>query len=584
MQSSLHFIEVKECPVQNGNGVIEPRAALKVGLLTDDMRVSKYTLELLEWAKAEPSLVISHLIVYQDESTPSPGKILRLARRVAALFRKKQFRIVSAKFLFRAIVWIEQIFLRKFQAFPDHLKMFDPSSLIPEKVIIRPERSRSGLVARFSATDITRVKSLGLDVIIRAGGGIIRGEILAASTFGIVSFHHGDNRVVRGSPAGFWEVFYEHDTTGFTIQLLTEELDGGQVILRGHFPTRHFFLLNQAALYRKSNFYLQALIKELASTRTLPHFLSDFPYSQRLYKRPETLHCVKYLLKNAVTKGKNVVRKFRNYDKRWHVAYVRQDWRNAVLWRGVEIENPPFHFLADPFVITRNDKDYCFLEDYDYKSKRGSIAVYELGKSHASRLGVALEEEFHLSFPFLFEFEGDLFMCPEACEKQEIRIYRCSEFPLKWELCKIVMSGVNAGDTMIFARDGLWWMFTNIDPVDFGDHCSELSIFYSSNPIAGEWMPHPQNPIYIDASRARNAGLLSDGFEMFRVSQRQGFDQYGKGADINQIVELTTTDYSEDIVATIAPKFRPNLLGTHHMHSNGCITAFDYVDDSCVEI
>ena len=51
---------------------------------------------------------------------------------------------------------------------------------------------------------------------------------------GIISFHHGDNNINRGGPAGFWEVFNEEPSTGFIIQRLTEELDGGDVIFKAN--------------------------------------------------------------------------------------------------------------------------------------------------------------------------------------------------------------------------------------------------------------------------------------------------------------------------------------------------------------
>ena len=52
--------------------------------------------------------------------------------------------------------------------------------------------------------------------------------------------------------------------------------------------------------------------------------------------------------------------------------------------RRIELKNWPFHYLADPFVICRNNKNYCFVEDFNYLSRRGSIAVYELTDSGES--------------------------------------------------------------------------------------------------------------------------------------------------------------------------------------------------------
>jgi hypothetical protein len=145
-------------------------------------------------------------------------------------------------------------------------------------------------------------------------------------------------------------------------------------------------------------------------------------------------------------------------------------------------------------------------------------------------------------------------MCPECSEAREIKVYCCVEFPRKWELVKIVISDVCAVDTMMFERNGKWWMLTNIDDPKTDDYSAELHLFYADSPIEGNWKPHPQNPIKMDCEGGRNAGLIIEKDRIFRVGQRQSFDQYGKGMSI-----------------------RDGLLGTHHLSSIGEITAIDHV-------
>jgi len=224
----------------------------------------------------------------------------------------------------------------------------------------------------------------------------------------------------------------------------------------------------------------------------------------------------------------------------------------------------------------RNGKNYCFVEEFCYLKQKGSIAVFELTKADAVRIGTALEESFHLSFPYLFEYQGELFMCPESSENRDIRIYKCIEFPLRWRLQNVAVEKVSAADTMVFERDGKWWMFTNIDPLNIGDHCSELFIFSAKTPLDTRWTPHPLNPVIVDASRARNAGLIVEGDLYYRCSQGQGFDRYGKRVLINTIVELTDSSYRECCLGVVNPSFRAGAVGTHHLHSNGKITVFDF--------
>lgn len=81
------------------------------------------------------------------------------------------------------------------------------------------ERLPSDIVAKAAETDLT----------IRFGFGILQGDILTASKYGVLSYHHGDLRRYRGRPAGFWELRHGESHVGITVQRLTETLDGGEI-------------------------------------------------------------------------------------------------------------------------------------------------------------------------------------------------------------------------------------------------------------------------------------------------------------------------------------------------------------------
>ena len=95
------------------------------------------------------------------------------------------------------------------------------------KIHVRPLKSTSGLIYRYREEDLGTIKSLNVDVLLNGQSGTFRGGILTVCEFGIISFHHGNNDVNRGGPPGFWEVFNREPSTGFAIQRLPDELDGG---------------------------------------------------------------------------------------------------------------------------------------------------------------------------------------------------------------------------------------------------------------------------------------------------------------------------------------------------------------------
>ena len=545
---------------------------LKIGLVVDSSDVSTYIRDLAQWGISRDDLVFSHLIM-QDIRADARSRIGRI---VKALRRYGPW-VFASLLGFMILSALERRMLRRSQRHKDHLESRDIGALVPETVLVTPQVSASGLVHTFSPGDVDKIRSLKLDVLVRCGSGILRGDILSAAKFGILSFHHGDNRINRGGPAGFWEVYQKSAQTGFVIQRLTEELDGGDVLCAGCFPTQSFYLLNQAFLYKKSNYYLKKLLVEIARLGNLPSPRPEVPYSNPLFRVPRLHQQLRYGVYLLGVVGGKVLRRLRgNQEFRWNIAFSRRNWRDTVMWRATGVPNPKGHFLADPFILREQGRDYCFVEDYDVSCGKGSIAVYEFVGAEAKRLGDAVEEDFHMSFPFLFRYESKLYMCPESSGNRDIRVYECVDFPLKWRHASTLMSDVSAADTMLFPYRDRWWMLTNIDPSGCDDHCSELSVFHADSPLSDAWWPHPGNPVIVDAACARNGGLIRDETGIFRVSQKQGFGVYGAGFRINKITDLDFETYEEREIAEVEPHFLAGAVGTHHMTSNGYVTVFDF--------
>jgi hypothetical protein len=138
------------------------------------------------------------------------------------------------------------------------------------------------------------------------------------------------------------------------------------------------------------------------------------------------------------------------------------------------------------------------------------------------------------------------------------------------------MSEVHAVDTMLLERDGTWWMLTNIAPEGSGELGAALHVFSAGHPLTDEWKAHPRNPVEFSAIVGRNGGLLRDATgAVYRVRQRYGYNQYGAGASIARIDEISPTDYRETTFCEVEPRFMPDLEGTHHVHSDGMFTVVD---------
>jgi len=542
-------------------------APLKVALIVDDENLDAHRCRLAEWARSTQTVQISHLIVQQRDAPPRAPLPVRLLRK-------------------RPPDWAMLALLKvKSRLEARHTDPSGPGTpttrealrqLIPGRILVKPRISPSGFVYRYCEEDLEKIRAEGFDLLIRCGSGILRGAILESARLGILSFHHGDNRINRGGPPGFWEVYYGWSTTGFVLQRLTEELDGGDVLLRGSVPTQDTHQANCALLYERSYLQLRDVLLRIAESGTLPPAEPHLPYSARLYTAPRAGQVAAYLLRRARRSAVWHLRQKLQLRERWGVCFVKSDWPQAAFWRGRRIETPPGRFLADPFVATRDGRTCVFVEDYSFGAAKGRISGFELSDSGAQELGVAIEEDFHLSFPCLFEYDGALFMCPESAAARQIRIYRCVSFPLQWRLERIAMDGVSAADSMLLPHAGLWWLLTNLSVGPHRDHSSELHAFFAPDPLAGRWSRHPRNPVRNDPLYARNAGILRHGGELVRVCQTQGFGSYGAGATLMRITRLDPESYLEEPICQLMPGFLPGAHGTHHLHSNGLYSVWDY--------
>ena len=236
----------------------------------------------------------------------------------------------------------------------------------------------------------------------------------------------------------------------------------------------------------------------------------------------------------------------------------------------------PYAYHADPFLWRHEGENYCFFETYDYRRGKGHISVGRWVDGRLTSIRTALATDYHLSFPFLFEHEGELFMMPESCARKRIEVWRCTRFPDRWELHATAMEGVTAADSSLAEIDGRWWLFTNISTDSFGDMNSELHLFQVDVPDFRRIIPHPLNPVTFDARYARNGGrIIEQGGVLFRPAQENSHGTYGYGISLLQIETLSMEAYSEALVRRIQPDFLPGLIGCHHLDVCGDLIVFD---------
>ena len=166
---------------------------------------------------------------------------------------------------------------------------------------------------------------------------------------------------------------------------------------------------------------------------------------------------------------------------------------------------------------------------------------------------IVLAEPFHLSYPHVFEWGGDVYMIPESHQVRSVRLYRASPFPLRWSLVSSLLDGAVFSDSSIVRFGDKWWLFTETSP----DKFDTLQLYYA-NDLLGPWYEHPESPIVrADPRRARPAGrilVLQD--RLVRFAQ-DCHPVYGSAVRAFEVTELTTASYHEREVVD-----RPVLAGS----------------------
>lgn len=233
-------------------------------------------------------------------------------------------------------------------------------------------------------------------------------------------------------------------------------------------------------------------------------------------------------------------------------------------------------YWGDPFILAKGDRYYVFIEEKLYATGLGRIACLALDRDGRLLTNqVVLERPYHLSYPFIFELHGELFMMPETAGNRSVEIYRCTHFPDHWEFVKTLMKDIYAVDATLVEHEARYWLFANVKAKG-GTSLDALHLFYADSPLAEEWTPHPRNPVVKDIRSARPAGriFIQDG-KLIRPSQDSS-RRYGYALSFNHILKLDENDYAETAVSD----FRPpggRMLATHTFNQAGGLTVIDAV-------
>jgi hypothetical protein len=193
--------------------------------------------------------------------------------------------------------------------------------------------------------------------------------------------------------------------------------------------------------------------------------------------------------------------------------------------------------VADPFLFQHDGILYLFYELILDSSPQAVLAVSTYNEEQQSWdfHSVVLDEPFHLSYPYVFRSDDDIFMIPETKQAASVRLYRAIDFPSKWQLERTLIQDKKYVDSSIVYWQGYFYLFSS--------RKRKLHLYYSAT-LDGDWQLHPKSPLK-RWNYARCGGrILDHEGRLIRFAQEQA-KGYAMGVRRYEITELSTTKYKE---------------------------------------
>lgn len=192
---------------------------------------------------------------------------------------------------------------------------------------------------------------------------------------------------------------------------------------------------------------------------------------------------------------------------------------------------------ADPFGMQVNGTWYVFFE----MLVRDGNAVIAVAKSEDlsvwSLEGVCLRAPHHLSYPYLLEQDGTLYMIPESKSARCVDLYRSVDFPLRWEKVGTLLRG-RYMDASVFRWNGRLWMLA-------GWHSYWLKAFWAERvegPWHRHWMPAVRRYSKRDVRPGGRPTIVDGALVRFAQDNREC---YGRQLRAMRITRLNRWWYSE---------------------------------------
>lgn len=212
----------------------------------------------------------------------------------------------------------------------------------------------------------------------------------------------------------------------------------------------------------------------------------------------------------------------------------------------------PVTIAADPFLFVHNDVLFLFYEELRFCTQGVIKMVKTKDLKNWSEPITVLQESFHLSYPYVFEDNGIVYMIPETCAAGEVRLYKAMDdgltsFALDSTLIrednKNKEVDIDYSDSSVYKKESLYYLMTTRRV----NGTYTLYLYVSDN-LHGPYRVHPMSPVCISNKYGRNAGcLINSNDKLYRVAQ-DCEKKYGDNVHLFEVLKMDENDYQEKLV------------------------------------
>jgi hypothetical protein len=434
------------------------------------------------------------------------------------------------------------------------------------------------------AAGIEAARNYDLDLIYVCHDCLSNNDLLGIAAYGQWSIEFGTDHYKNTRPPAFWEVMNDERVTGAALRIKLLGVEGFITVYKGITPTVPCSVKNNLnSIAWKASSFFHYRLRELFLIGS-QRFFDKYNRQPVLYNSnshmtpPSSMLMLWLFVRNVYRYMKNKIAS-KVIRKRFTLLYSSQKFSidHLDLNSFGSLPLPDRVFYADPFVIQKTERNFVFFEEFSPEKKKAHINAMEVYKDGSlSKPQIALEKPYHLSYPFVFEWEGNYYMVPETSSNRTVEIYKAKNFPLEWEYVMNLMEDRLLIDVTLMFEKGKWWLFGNTHHHDATSTNDQLELYYNENLFSKEWKAHPQNPVATDVSNCRPAGkIFRINNELFRPAQNNASQQYGYGLVINKIELMNETEYREKKVTEFLPSTKNKLSALHTLNFTGDLIFID---------